>query len=119
MFEVIVHFNVLHFRIQFQRITKAEHTGRNCVLRVLNDNASEVDIVLRHSTLSGANALYRCVTEMHSFFFCSTVHDEVSMQFSRDFKGTIASLFNEHSTLGEGFVTHTVILFTLSNETLL
>jgi len=68
---------------------------------VVNDNASEMDLVLRHATPSMANSMYRSVTEMHSFFFCDTVHDEVSMQFSRDLKGTLASLFNEHSTLGE------------------
>lgn len=88
------------FRILFQRITKAEHTGRNCTLRVVNDNAGEMDLVFRHSTPSMANAMYRSVTEMHSFFFCDTVHDEVSEQFSRDLKGTLASLFNEHTTLG-------------------
>ena len=43
----------------------------------------------------------RCVTEMHSFYRCDTVRNAVAAQFSRDLKGTLASLFNENTTLGE------------------
>ena len=67
----------------------------------MNDNGSERDILLRLITQSAANAVYRCITEMHSFFCCDTVHNEVSTQFSRDLKGTLASLFNEKTTLGK------------------
>jgi E3 ubiquitin-protein ligase MYLIP len=93
-------------------ITKAEHVGKNCVLKILNDNGSERDIMLRLNTQSAANALYRCITEMHSFFCCDTVHNEVSTQFSRDLKGTLASLFNEKTTLGKFENDITCIVFT-------
>lgn len=77
--------------------------GKTCVLKVMNDNENERDIVFRLGSQSAANALYRCITEMHSFFCCDTVHNEVSSQFSRDLKGTLASLFNEKTTLGRLF----------------
>lgn len=91
-------------KLEYVTITKAEHVGKNCVLKILNDNGSERDIMLRLNTQSAANALYRCITEMHSFFCCDTVHNEVSTQFSRDLKGTLASLFNEKTTLGRDYV---------------
>ena len=71
------------------------------MLKVQNDNASETEVVLKMNSPSAANALYRCLTEMHSFYLCDTVHNEVSMQFSRDLKGTLVSIFNENTTLGK------------------
>nr|KAG5709076.1 hypothetical protein BaRGS_004715 [Batillaria attramentaria] len=47
-----------------------------------------------------AVALYRCITEMHSFYRCDTVSGDVSNQFCRDLKGTLVSIFNENSDLG-------------------
>ncbi|XP_045191604.2 E3 ubiquitin-protein ligase MYLIP-like isoform X2 [Mercenaria mercenaria] len=91
-------------KLEYVTITKAEHVGKNCVLKVMNDNGTERDIMLRLVTQSVANAMYRCITEMHSFFCCDTVHNEVSTQFSRDLKGTLASLFNEKTTLGRDYV---------------
>ena len=82
-------------------ITKAVHTRKCCVLKVQNDNGMESEIVLKLNTPCAANALYRCLTEMHSFYLCDTVHNEVSMQFSRDLKGTLASIFYENTTLGK------------------
>lgn len=82
-------------------ITKAVQTRKCCVLKIQNDNGMDSEIVLKLSTPCAANALYRCLTEMHSFYLCDTVHNEVSMQFSRDLKGTLASIFNENTTLGK------------------
>ena len=81
-------------------IVKAEHIGKQCVLKVVNDNAIEREIMLKMASPSAANAMYRCITEMHSFFCCDTVHNEVSSQFSRDLKGALAAIFNENTTLG-------------------
>lgn len=91
-------------KLEYVTITKAEHVGKNCILKVMNDNGNEKDIVFRLATQSTANAVYRCITEMHSFFCCDTVHNEVSTQFSRDLKGTLASLFYEKTTLGRDYV---------------
>jgi hypothetical protein len=46
---------------------------------------------------------FKRITEMHSFFRCDTVNSEVSTQVYRDFKGILASLFNENTTLGKRF----------------
>lgn len=91
-------------KVTFEMITKAVHTRKCCVLKVQNDNGLETEVVLKLCTPSAANALYRSLTEMHSFYLCDTVHNEVSMQFSRDLKGTLASIFNENTTLGMEYV---------------
>lgn len=91
-------------RLEYPAITRAEHQSKTCALKVMNDNGTERDLVLRLSSHLAANAVYRCITEMHSFFCCDTVHNEVSSQFSRDLKGTLASLFNEKTTLGRDYV---------------
>ena len=105
---ICINFSYLFFffffsccRVTFEMITKAVHTRKCCVLKVQNDNGFETEIVFKLSTPSAANALYRCLTEMHSFYLCDTVHNEVSMQFSRDLKGTLVSIFNENTTLGK------------------
>lgn len=51
-----------------------------------------------------AKALYRCMTETHSFYRCDTVRSIVSTQFCRDLKGTLVSLFNENTSLGKSYI---------------
>ncbi|KAH3773999.1 E3 ubiquitin-protein ligase MYLIP-like [Dreissena polymorpha] len=91
-------------RILYPMILKAEHHGRVVVLKVVNDNGTFRDLEFRLISHPSANSMYRCITEMHSFFFCDTVQPEVSTQFCRDFKGTLASLFNEKTKLGLDYV---------------
>ena len=81
-------------------IHKAEHNGKMTTLKIMNDNGTLRDLDFRHSSQTSANSMYRCITEMHSFFWCDTVHTEVSSQFSRDLKGTLASIFYEKTKLG-------------------
>ena len=88
-------------RLEYIVISKAEHFGKTCTLRVLNDNGMIRDLEFKMNTQPAANALYRSVTEMHSFFCCDTVHNDVSAQFNRDFKGMLASIFNVNTTLGK------------------
>ncbi|KAF0024872.1 hypothetical protein F2P81_023674 [Scophthalmus maximus] len=52
-----------------------------------------------------ASGLYRAITETHAFYRCDTVTNAVMMQYSRDFKGHLASLFlNENINLGKKYV---------------
>lgn len=51
-----------------------------------------------------ANGLYRAITEKHAFYSCETVRSAVTAQYIRNLKGTIASIFNEDSTLGKKYV---------------
>ena len=47
-----------------------------------------------------ASALYRAMTENYFFYQCETVGRAVMMQSCRDFRGTLASLFNENTEMG-------------------
>lgn len=91
---------VLSPRIAFPLVKLATVNGRSCLLRYWEEDGEEVMVELKLVSHKAASALYRSVTEMMSFFFCDTIMDAVSTQYSRDLKGTIASLFNENSSLG-------------------
>ncbi|WAR13370.1 MYLIB-like protein [Mya arenaria] len=91
-------------RLTYPTIHKAEHNGKVNTLKLLNDNGTSRDLEFRHTSQNTANSMYRCITEMHSFFWCDTVHTEVSTQFCRDLKGTLASIFYEKTKLGLDYV---------------
>lgn len=62
----------------------------------------EVEIKLpKHSIAAG---LYRSITERHAFYVCDKVRGVVTNQFTRDLKGTIASMFKEDTELGKRYV---------------
>ena len=51
-----------------------------------------------------AIAMYRSITEMHSFFRCDTINSEVFSQVSQDLKGVLASIFlKENNSVGKFF----------------
>lgn len=51
-----------------------------------------------------AAGLYRSITERHAFYVCDKVRGVVTNQFTRDLKGTIASMFKEDTELGKRYV---------------
>jgi len=51
-----------------------------------------------------AAGLYRSITERHAFYVCDKVRGVVTNQFTRDLKGTIASMFMENTELGKRYV---------------
>lgn len=62
----------------------------------------EIEIKLpRHCLAAG---LYRSITERHAFYVCDKVRGVVTNQFTRDLKGTIASMFKEDTELGKRYV---------------
>ena len=78
----------------------ATHDGKCLFLTVINDNGENLTIDFKLISRRAANGLYRCVTEKYSFYRCDTVRNAVATQFSRDLKGTLASLFKENTSLG-------------------
>lgn len=93
-------------RIQYAVVQKAVHNGRRCLLYTYTENGEVIEREFRMISHKAANALYRCITEMHSFFRCDTVNNAVSTQVSRDLKGILASLFHENTTLGKSVSTY-------------
>ncbi|KAK3581172.1 hypothetical protein CHS0354_024705 [Potamilus streckersoni] len=91
-------------KIGYPTIQKAVHSGRICNLHIVNDKGEVTEMIFKLVSQKAANALYRSVTEMHSFFRCDTVQVAVASQFSRDLKGTFASIFNEKTTVGLEYV---------------
>lgn len=55
----------------------------------------------KHAIAAG---LYRSITERHAFYVCDKVRGVVTNQFTRDLKGTIASMFKEDTELGKRYV---------------
>ena len=78
----------------------ATHDGKSMYLTIMNDLGQTYTIDFKLVSRRAANGLYRCVTEKHSFYRCDTVRNAVATQFCRDLKGTLASLFNENTSLG-------------------
>ncbi|KAK6178475.1 hypothetical protein SNE40_013261 [Patella caerulea] len=100
--------NLTHHTTQtvpYPLIQMATYMDRSVVLKIYNaDGEPKNTMGFKLVSRKAANALYRSVTEMHSFFRCDTVRNDVSTQFSRDLKGTLASLFNENTDLGKKYV---------------
>ena len=96
-------------RYAYPSVHRITSCTRSFSLVVFRDDASgtngnaDCTIDVRLSSRVAAGALYRCVTEMYCFYLCETVRDNVVTQFSRDLKGTLASLFNENSTVGKKY----------------
>ncbi|ESO95088.1 hypothetical protein LOTGIDRAFT_206409 [Lottia gigantea] len=100
--------NLAHHTTQmvaYPLIQMATYMDKSVVLKIYDtDGEPKNTMGFRLVSKKAANALYRSVTEMHSFFRCDTVRNDVSTQFSRDLKGTLASLFNENTDLGKKYV---------------
>ncbi|KAJ6645279.1 E3 ubiquitin-protein ligase MYLIP, partial [Pseudolycoriella hygida] len=70
---------------------------------VTEDNSTEV-LEIKMPRSKTATCLYRAITEKHAFYSCETVCSDVTTQFIRDLKGTIASMFNVDTKSGRLFV---------------
>ncbi|XP_051872853.1 E3 ubiquitin-protein ligase MYLIP-A isoform X1 [Pristis pectinata] len=91
-------------RISYPIIQMATQSGKNVYLTITKELGSVV-LMLKLISTRAASALYRAITETHAFYRCDTVTNAVMMQYSRDFKGHLASLFlNENINLGKKYV---------------
>ncbi|BFZ12568.1 hypothetical protein BsWGS_15607 [Bradybaena similaris] len=91
--------------IPYTQISLATHNEK-LVHIILLDDAGEPrnEECFKLVSRKAAVALYRCITEMHSFYRCDTVCSNVHSQYSRDFKGTFVSIFNENSDFGKRYI---------------
>ncbi|XP_036333933.1 E3 ubiquitin-protein ligase MYLIP isoform X2 [Rhagoletis pomonella] len=91
----VIPFSAIASAKSFRRTFKLEYVG-DC-----NDRR-ELEIKLpKHAIAAG---LYRSITERHAFYVCDKVRGVVTNQFTRDLKGTIASMFKEDTELGKRYV---------------
>ena len=88
-------------RIEYPAIRMATLTRKCLFLETVCDDGSTTILSFQLHSQKAANGLYRCVTEMYSFYLCDTVRSTVASQYSRDLKGILAALFNENTTLGK------------------
>ncbi|KAM8840893.1 E3 ubiquitin-protein ligase MYLIP-A [Spinachia spinachia] len=92
-------------RISYPIIQIATQSGKSVYLTVNKDMSDNVVLLFKLISNRAASGLYRAITETHAFYRCDTVTDAVMMQYSRDFKGHLASLFlNENINLGKKYV---------------
>lgn len=96
--------NELIEKLEYSMVTKAIHDRNKVILEALTDEGDTNKFEFKLVSTRAANALYRCITEMHSFFRCDTVHDEVSLQVSHDLKGMLASIFSDNTACGQNYV---------------
>ncbi|XP_064641581.1 E3 ubiquitin-protein ligase MYLIP-like [Lineus longissimus] len=90
--------------ITYPTVHMVTNSGKCVYLTIMSDQGETKKMWFLLVSKKAANGLYRCVTEMHSFYRCDTVRNAVSSQYSRDIKGTIISIFNENTTLGKNYV---------------
>lgn len=91
--------------LSYPSIHMATHREKEVYLQLIEDSGELLPAVgYRLVSRKAAVALYRCITEMHSFYRCDTVSGDVSNQFCRDLKGTLVSIFNENSDLGKRYI---------------
>ncbi|TRY94725.1 hypothetical protein DNTS_021613 [Danionella cerebrum] len=91
--------------ITYPVIQMATQSGRNVYVTITKDSGDSVVLLFKFLSPSAANGLYRAITEIHAFYRCDTVMSTVKMQYSRDFKGHLASLFlNESIDVGKRYI---------------
>ncbi|XP_047240768.1 E3 ubiquitin-protein ligase MYLIP-A [Girardinichthys multiradiatus] len=92
-------------RVSYPVIQIATQSGKSVYLTVTKDTNDSVVLLFKLISNRAASGLYRAITETHAFYRCDTVTNAVMMQYSRDFKGHLASLFlNEHINVGKKYV---------------
>lgn len=92
-------------RISYPLIQIATQSGKSVYLTVTKETNDNVVLLFKLISNRAASGLYRAITETHAFYRCDTVTNAVMMQYSRDFKGHLASLFlNENIDLGKKYV---------------
>lgn len=71
---------------------------------MFNEDGETTHEEFKMVSCKAAVALYRSITEMHSFFRCDTINSEVFSQVSQDLKGVLASIFlKENNSVGKVF----------------
>ncbi|XP_030372577.1 E3 ubiquitin-protein ligase MYLIP [Scaptodrosophila lebanonensis] len=90
--------------IPFSAIAAAKSLRRTFKLEYVDDHNDRKDLEIKLPKQPIAAGLYRSITERHAFYVCDKVRGVVTNQFTRDLKGTIASMFKEDTELGKRYV---------------
>ncbi|XP_053322832.1 E3 ubiquitin-protein ligase MYLIP [Spea bombifrons] len=92
-------------RITYPIIQMATQSGKNVYLTITKDSGNSLVLLFKVVSTRAASGLYRAITETHAFYRCDTVTSAVMMQYSRDLKGHLASLFlNDNIDVGKKYV---------------
>nr|XP_030737225.1 E3 ubiquitin-protein ligase MYLIP isoform X3 [Globicephala melas] len=92
-------------RIAYPVVQMATQSGKNVYLTITKESGNSIVLLFKMISTRAASGLYRAITETHAFYRCDTVTSAVMMQYSRDLKGHLASLFlNENINLGKKYV---------------
>ncbi|KAH0617906.1 hypothetical protein JD844_016643 [Phrynosoma platyrhinos] len=92
-------------RIAYPVVQMATQSGKNVYLTITKESGNSIVHLFKMISTRAASGLYRAITETHAFYRCDTVTSAVMMQYSRDLKGHLASLFlNENINLGKKYV---------------
>ncbi|XP_002138459.3 E3 ubiquitin-protein ligase MYLIP [Drosophila pseudoobscura] len=90
--------------ITFGAIAAAKSLRRTFKLEYVDDHNDRKELEIKLPKQPIAAGLYRSITERHAFYVCDKVRGVVTNQFTRDLKGTIASMFKEDTELGKRYV---------------
>ncbi|MEE6464898.1 hypothetical protein FKM82_006395 [Ascaphus truei] len=92
-------------RITYPIIQMATQSGKNVYLTITKESGNSLVLLFKVISTRAASGLYRAITETHAFYRCDTVTSAVMMQYSRDLKGHLASLFlNDNINVGKKYV---------------
>lgn len=92
-------------RITYPVIQMATQSGKNVYLTITKESGNSLVLLFKVVSTRAASGLYRAITETHAFYRCDTVTSAVMMQYSRDLKGHLASLFlNDNINVGKKYV---------------
>ncbi|XP_053570739.1 E3 ubiquitin-protein ligase MYLIP [Bombina bombina] len=92
-------------RITYPIIQMATQSGKNVYLTITKESGNSLVLLFKVISTRAASGLYRAITETHAFYRCDTVTNAVMMQYSRDLKGHLASLFlNDNINVGKKYV---------------
>ncbi|XP_033102166.1 E3 ubiquitin-protein ligase MYLIP-like [Anneissia japonica] len=79
--------------------------GKYCDISFRTDEHYDIESMrFKFPSREQAEGLYRAIIESLTFFTNDTVSEEVHAQFTRDFKGTLASLFKEKTRVGKRYM---------------
>ncbi|XP_037048417.1 E3 ubiquitin-protein ligase MYLIP [Bradysia coprophila] len=101
---IVVYKPMEQIRIPFSAASSATPMKNLFRLTYLTEENSTEVLEIKMSRSKTATCLYRAITEKHAFYSCETVCSDVTTQFIRDLKGTIASMFNVDTKSGRLYV---------------
>ncbi|KAK3551423.1 hypothetical protein QTP70_017309 [Hemibagrus guttatus] len=92
-------------RFIYPAIQMATQSGKHVYVTITKDSGENLILLFKFISTNAASGLYRAITEIHAFYRCDTVTSTVMMQYSRDFKAHLASLFlSESVDVGKKYI---------------